>query len=516
MIKVLLVDDERLIIQGFLHSVDWKSYGYDIIGTAESAKEALRICETVIPDIAILDINMSGMDGLELGVELKKLNPDVVIILLTAYSDFSYAREAVRKQFDEYLLKPEIEFENILESMERFSPKIISSTKIKMEKEGTEIWKLLQNELKNDSEVKVSDKLTEKIKRYIQKPYVCYYICIESFHINERLFDNVNKKAFDIISDYIDYNGIIFQPFMNSYVLITEIKHDAEPVQFAENIISLFDEVNITVTIGVSKSFNEAADIGLAFSQAKSALLRKFYKNEQILMYHENQDTKKVNVKEYIESAEQLLSIDDLNGFHTSTSRLLEGLSIMQASRGSATSALVQTLLMLMKKIESKGTDIYELIGKHEADIFEEVQQCNSFEEMEEWFRNIYNKLMEIMLANDKNTKNNLIDEVLKYIEENYEDPELTLDKTAKHFYISYAYLSYLFSREMSESFSHYLMNMRMKKAKQLIIADKLKLADVALKCGYNNTSYFIKVFKRVMGMTPYKYRTSFLDGKNP
>ena len=89
MIKVLLVDDERLIIQGFLHSVDWKSYGYDIIGTAESAKEALRICETVIPDIAILDINMSGMDGLELGVELKKLNPDIVLFFLPEYSDLA-------------------------------------------------------------------------------------------------------------------------------------------------------------------------------------------------------------------------------------------------------------------------------------------------------------------------------------------------------------------------------------------------------------------------------------------
>jgi two-component system response regulator YesN len=143
MIKVLMVDDERLIIQGFLHSVDWESYGYEIIGTAESSKSALKICEKNLPDIAILDINMSGMNGLELGGKLKTLNPDIVIIILTAYNEFDFAREAVRLQFDEYLLKPEIDFEDILETMERFSPKILKKRKNQMIKTSSFVWKLL-------------------------------------------------------------------------------------------------------------------------------------------------------------------------------------------------------------------------------------------------------------------------------------------------------------------------------------------------------------------------------------
>ena len=164
----------------------------------------------------------------------------------------------------------------------------------------------------------------------------------------------------------------------------------------------------------------------------------------------------------------------------------------------------------MTKKIESKGGNVNKLLGKHEFNMFDEIQQYHSFTEMERWFRSIFSPLMEYLFSDSNTSKNSIINDVLKYVTNNYDNPELSLKNTAEHFYISYAYLSQLFSREMSESFTHYLTRIRMEKAKKLVLESHVKFTDVALQCGYNNTSYFIKVFKRTTGMTPYKYRISF------
>jgi two-component system response regulator YesN len=515
MIKVLMVDDERLIIQGFLHSVDWESYGYEIIGTAESSKSALKICEKNLPDIAILDINMSGMNGLELGGKLKNLNPDIVIIILTAYNEFDFAREAVRLQFDEYLLKPEIDFEDILETMERFSPKILKKRKNQMIKTGSFVWKLLRqlNKKENLSEQQLCDKLIEMEVQGISKQYACFYIHVNNSYIDELSLELFETKAFDMLIDFMNYQGILFRPSSYSCAAFMESENDTQSLQLAENIVALFDEGNIAVTVGVSKCFHEVSKMHLAFYQAKNALMRKFYINEQVLLYMGQQEENVIStkdIKEYLKAGEKLLAIEDYNGFYTLTGQLLDRMSITQVSRGLLTSALIQALLLVTKKIESKGGNVNKLLGKHEFNMFDEIQQYHSFTEMERWFRSIFSPLMEYLFSDSITSKNSIINDVLKYVTNNYDNPELSLKNTAEHFYISYAYLSQLFSREMSESFTHYLTRIRMEKAKKLVLESHVKFTDVALQCGYNNTSYFIKVFKRTTGMTPYKYRISF------
>ncbi|HOJ11919.1 MAG TPA: response regulator [Clostridiales bacterium] len=517
MIKVLMVDDERLIIQGFLHSVDWKSYGYDVIGTAESAKSALKICEKNLPDIAILDINMSGMNGLELGGKLKMLNPDIVIIILTAYNEFDFAREAVRLQFDEYLLKPEIDFEDILETMERFSPKILIKRKNQMMKTSEGVWKLLcqLNEKEYLSGQQVQNMFSELEEQRIYEQYACCYIHVSNSCIDELSLELFEAKGFDLLIDFMNYEGILFRPSSYSYAVLVESQNDTQSLLLAENIVAMFDEENIAVTVGVSKCFSEVSKFHIAFYQAKNALMRKFHINEQVLLYISKQDEKAVStkdIKEYLIAGEKLLLMGDFNRFYTLTGQLLDSMSITQVSRGLLTSALIQALLLMTKKIESEGGNVNELLGKQEFNMFDEIQNYHSFTEMERWFRSIFNLLMEYLFSNVNTPKSNIINDVLKYVSSNYENPELSLKNTAEHFYINYAYLSQLFSREMSESFNHYLTRIRMEKAKKLVLESHVKLTDVALRCGYNNTSYFIKVFKRTTGMTPYKYRISLKE----
>ena len=112
MLKTIIVDDEVNIRQGLEKALDWGKYGFTVAGSAEDGVEALKIFEELKPCLVITDIKMPRMDGLELSRELKMRDPQISIIIISGYSDFSYAREAIRFGVADYLLKP-VDFDEL-------------------------------------------------------------------------------------------------------------------------------------------------------------------------------------------------------------------------------------------------------------------------------------------------------------------------------------------------------------------------------------------------------------------
>ena len=106
MIKVLIVDDEKYVRMGIKGDTDWPLIGCEVVGEAANGEEALEVAEATRPDLVISDIRMPKMDGIELAEKLLDKYPETKIIFLTAYSEFEYARQAVRLGVSDYLLKP--------------------------------------------------------------------------------------------------------------------------------------------------------------------------------------------------------------------------------------------------------------------------------------------------------------------------------------------------------------------------------------------------------------------------
>jgi two-component system response regulator YesN len=122
-LKILIVDDEKFVSILIEKCVDWARNGYDIVGRAETSAEALRIFQKMWPDIVFCDINMPDVDGLALTRQMKKLNPNVHVVLVTGYSRFSYAREAIEIGVDGYVLKP-IQGEELLAEADKIRERI--------------------------------------------------------------------------------------------------------------------------------------------------------------------------------------------------------------------------------------------------------------------------------------------------------------------------------------------------------------------------------------------------------
>lgn len=119
MINIMLVDDEVLALDYLKNMVEWEKYGYHIVGCANSGKKALELYDKTTPEIVISDIRMPAMDGLEMTKRLKKKNKDVVVILLSAYKDFEYAKKGIQYGVSDYLLKHELSEEILLEELGR-------------------------------------------------------------------------------------------------------------------------------------------------------------------------------------------------------------------------------------------------------------------------------------------------------------------------------------------------------------------------------------------------------------
>ena len=108
MIKLLIVDDEPLVRSGLLNSIKWKEYRFNVIGAASNGVEATQLIEKNRPDVVLTDIRMPGMDGLELAEWIRERFPNIFIIFLTGYSEFEYARAALKLEAVDYLLEPTI------------------------------------------------------------------------------------------------------------------------------------------------------------------------------------------------------------------------------------------------------------------------------------------------------------------------------------------------------------------------------------------------------------------------
>ena len=105
-LRVLLVDDEIMIREGFKHLFDWEAHDCEVVGEAADGMEALAKLDTLEPDIAIMDINIPIMNGLKV-IQLSRIkHPDTAFVIVSGYDDFAYCREALRLQITDYILKP--------------------------------------------------------------------------------------------------------------------------------------------------------------------------------------------------------------------------------------------------------------------------------------------------------------------------------------------------------------------------------------------------------------------------
>lgn len=135
MYKLLIIDDEKKILEGISEIFPWNNVGFEVLGQFTRAKSALLFLETEKADVVLTDISMPDMTGIELAKELKKY-PDLLVVLFSSFSDYSYMREAVKLEIEDYLLKP-VNYSELSTCFEKIKIKLDAMNAVEEEQDTT-------------------------------------------------------------------------------------------------------------------------------------------------------------------------------------------------------------------------------------------------------------------------------------------------------------------------------------------------------------------------------------------
>lgn len=170
--------------------------------------------------------------------------------------------------------------------------------------------------------------------------------------------------------------------------------------------------------------------------------------------------------------------------------------------------ARVMELVVLISRASiDAGADVQEIFGFNNEYI-QKIEQFTSIEELSVWLTGIMHRFIDYTFDFSRIKHIDAVYKTMEYVRANY-DKKLSLDEIARNAFLSKAYLSSIFKEEIGESLTNYINRVRIEKSKVLLLDKEVSLIDIANLCGFEDQSYFTRVFKKMVGISPKKYRDS-------
>lgn len=531
MYRLIIVDDDEVICNGLRDGIKWEQSEITVVGIAYDGEAALKLIKKELPDMVLVDINLPFLDGLELSGMLRQEYPEIKIILLTAYEEFEYAKKAVKLQVSDYILKP-VDDQKVLEAVCHAKESAIREREIKEKiREGLPLikekylGKLLTRSIHPEKET--------EIRQFIGLPDESYFgvgiLSIRSYlnsavntisEINAMIINHefMKQKIFLLVQELLDDLKVVnFNYGENEMVMIFKdfaVKESCE--QYIEKTanqikvgINTYDEYFLIIALGtVDWGFRHIAE---SYEEAKMALEHCWhFENRSIIRIGDLdtfQNKPNLNIdekqKEIIhdvklgESGEVSYKIDHLFGALKGAKNLSFAYAQMVA---------VETVILVYQAVGEEDYSQYKLTHLSE-DVIPQVIRLENLEEIMKWVKEKLLKLTGILSEKRRSGAEKIVGKAALYIEDNFSNPDLTLDEVAGWVHISPTYFSTLFRQIKNVNFSDYLERLRINKAIELFNTTELKIYETAYRVGYNSPQYFSICFKKVAGMTPSEFK---------
>ncbi len=533
MVTVFIVDDEEIIREGLKNIIPWENIGMQVIGTAEDGEEAFEIIKGKRPDVILTDIRMTSMDGLSLASRLRMVMPDIKIIIITGYDEFDYAQQALRLDVKDFLVKP-VEQEKLMECVVRIRNLVIQEKhefikKQTIDRHLKESFPFMKTWFLNSVEsISVNDEsLYENLRFFgIDMDKGLFQVAIVSVSSMRESMETVKQyilydvyEKLKLILDKLEIKNIIFFEDMLFTIIFNCPEENNEKAFLRKNfeissIIKEFLEYNLggNFTIGLGEIVSSMSNIIFSYKGAVDACKHKFYLGEnQIIYIHDIEPAKKKSdynntmIEDWLVSA---IKIGDGARVEEILNKLFSEMEESREEIGSVKRICLNLIVYVSRAI-------YELGEKQEilfnnTDPWGRINSCNTLEQLHDFISDIINVVLGHLSYKRKNKNQKIIEKVKEIIDNNCID-DISLESVAESVFLSPAYLSTLFSREMSTTFKDYLILRRINMAKELLKDINLKIYEVAVKSGYTDSHYFSQIFKKYTGMTPIQYRNQLI-----
>ncbi len=525
MFRTMIVEDEMLVRLGLKNSIDWNKFNMTVIADAADGQAAWEIYQKEKPDLIITDLKMPVMDGMELITRIREKDKKTKIIILSCLEEFDIARKAMSFGVSDYILK--------LTMTEEEMETVLKKAQEELEKQVNENQSRHKENLKKDF---VKEKFLEEFlfyNIYSLKEFTAYVkeaelrlnpgrlvLCtmeIDHFEILKDRFQDekgqlIKSALLNILNEIMgNYGrGEAFCDNNSCYILIfsfydiTSEQNVYNELQSILNAIknAINSYLNVYVSFGVSSLRNEYAFLGMMYRESRKMLEQKFFSGTGTFLAGSVPDFDRI-AAEKINSLRSLPKLLKILG--DSAVKDYQGKVDAFAANGPKEKEQIQTffhrllqwLSSLLYTKDDYSTDFARVYN-------ERIEKSETLDEAVEAFKGfIADTTNEAM---KKRILSREVAEALQYIQNNYSS-DINLSRAAEHVRLSPNYLGNLFKKELQVNFVEYLNELRVGKAKELLLGTYLKSYEIAEKVGFTENTYFCRVFKKVTGMSPNEFR---------
>lgn len=527
MYRVLLVDDDVAVLEFLRKLIPWKELGFELTGAFANAPEALAAGIATAADLVITDIGMPGMDGLTLIKELQQRSPHTRYIILSCHDEFHYAQQAVQLGVQEYMLKETLDVDGMKAIVGRVKPMIDEDRRRKLQVERLNLqavrsksaWKenWLRNLLANPAgdDRAIFDQLKEYGLDTSLGRYIPAYGSIRSLQNALRRYENEEMVKFVVANAAEDVlagepNAMFFGYSASGFVLLYACKKDlaANPydalVRISRELQQAFAKyLKIELSVIVGEMESSGSDVRRQLPGLIASADSLFYSDRPELVksreirFRPAEEDLFAHYSEYADRLNRLLLEENRNA-----EPVIDAFVDFVKSRKFPPSDVKQFVwkLALDLQLKLKFNLAYDKEKMQQA-IGRMMNVC----EARNWLvRFMKDAVVQVELISKSSKKSEIID-ARKYVQLHL-DRKISLEEVADQLHLNPSYFSRLFKKETGENFIEYVNRMKMEKAMALLSESDSTVEKVALMLGYDNKSYFNKLFKQHFEVSPSKY----------
>lgn len=535
-IKVFLVEDEMVIRRGIKNSIDWEKEGYIFCGEASDEELAYPMIIKEKPDILITDIRMPFMDGLELCKLVKKELPNIKILILSGYDEFDYAKEAIRLGVTEYLLKP-ISSGKLLEALNGVSESI------RREKEDKDLVRKYMEEMRENTEhekqkffeqmiagnLSMADALETGKKYEMNLSAGMYNLLLFRFTLgkeNRKSGELLGEAEYAIekLTERLEY-VFEFQRGVEGWAFLLMADNEEQMSERVKELSKDLEEImknysTIAYFGGIGQPVARLRELEESFREAERALAARFTMElnriisvEDIRMAQNVDTLDDIEITSFgeIEKTRTMLEKFLNNGAEDEIDEFVD-VYINELPEENLKSVLMRQYIIMdayivMMSFCEKIEGIEGEMQAQSEELKNSMKTIQTLEEIKNYIRMLLKKIIGVRDTISGRRYSDIIEIAKDQIRKTYMSDEISLNTIAAEVGMSPSYFSSIFSKEMGKTFVEYLTEIRMDRAKELLMCSSMKTSEIGYEVGYKDPHYFSYIFKKTQNCTPKEFR---------
>ena len=514
--KVILIDDENVILQGLKKLIDWRALDAEIVGEAGDGAQGLALIEALHPDLVISDIAMPNLSGIELLQKLKERRINVKMIFLSGYQDFGYAQEAMRYGVGDYLLKPvsASELSSVVENVRQQLQREHSFRVLKKMDSRPEM--LFRSILQGGGGETLTDFLTRlKLPRDVPGAVcVSMRLAVKASPGGGENQSLTRFEIYEFIQRYLEreHLGVFLKKEFDlcSFLLFTA--NDRAGVQAVCDTLTahIYQRYKVKAIVGAGAWKDPSSPVLYLYKTSKFAVELYYFDQKPYIDYDAVKKDYTHSLDEYEAKVKELKQQICFNlDPDTVLAEILVCVQLMGDIHYGNKSATVNGCILLSGELFFTLQEV-GLVDKSDrlADtaFLEELRKKSTFRQLLTQFEDYYRRLflkIKVLCCRAEPAE---IVRIKQYIGGHFKE-NISLEGIAERVGLSASYISTFFKKETGKNFKTYLTEVRMKEAFRLLNSTNLKSYELAEAVGYQDVKQFREKFREIYGISPQQYK---------